>query len=284
MLASELYRKLDRDFDITNINDDWSFMDLNDNICPEFKTKYMGLVLDNSEHIKKVYTAVFPNTEIIEKILAGDEQDVLLFSHHAMGYSGSTDGFPFYDIPVEILKEMKKRRISFYVLHAPLDKNGEYSTSVSLAGALGLDIIDEFCLYDNIKVGVICKTDITSAVDFADYVSKMIGHEVKLRQYGKPEIKKNLVGLAAGGGSYPFVATELAELGINLYLTGFTRPLPHFRPTMDFHRIAEENFINVVGATHYTTEKYACMAMVDYFRELGLPAEFLEGNYCLEDL
>lgn len=53
---------------------------------------------------------------------------------------------------------------------------------------------------------------------------------------------------------------------------------------MEFHRIAKESKINVVGATHYSTEKFACMAMEDYFTGLGIEAEFVEGTPCMEDL
>ncbi len=53
---------------------------------------------------------------------------------------------------------------------------------------------------------------------------------------------------------------------------------------MEFHRIVLESKINVIGATHYSTEKYACMAMTGYFKKIGVEAEFLEGRYFLEDL
>ncbi len=284
MLANELYNRLDEDFDIKNIRDDWSFMDFNSYIVPTFKSKYIGLILDNSHNIEKVYTATFPDKEIIERILDINAFDVLLFSHHAMGYRGNAEGFPFYNIPLAYLEEMKKRRISFYMLHAPLDRNGEYSTSVSLAKALNLEVVDEFCQYDNIKVGVICKTSFKSVLDFSDHVGKVIGHDIKLRNYGESDIRNGKIAIAAGGGSYPFVATELADLGINVYLTGFTKPLQYFEPTMEFHKIAKDNQINVIGATHYSTEKYACISMVDYFKKLGICAAFLEGKYFLEDL
>ncbi|MEW9124945.1 MAG: Nif3-like dinuclear metal center hexameric protein, partial [Thermotaleaceae bacterium] len=231
-----------------------------------------------------VYTATFPDKEIIERILDTNAFDLLLFSHHAMGYRGNAEGFPFYNISLAYLEEMKKRRISFYMLHAPLDRNGEYSTSVSLAKALNLEVVDEFCQYDNIKVGVICKTSFKSVLDFSDHVGKVIGHDIKLRNYGEPDIRNGKIAIAAGGGSYPFVATELADLGINVYLTGFTKPLQYFEPTMEFHKIAKDNQINVIGATHYSTEKYACISMVDYFEKLGICAAFLEGKYFLEDL
>ena len=60
--------------------------------------------------------------------------------------------------------------------------------------------------------------------------------------------------------------------------------MPSFEPGMEFHRIAEEKKINVIGATHYSTEKYACIAMEDYFKKLGIEAEFIEGIPFMEDL
>lgn len=283
MKADDLYLKLDEDFRIDDLRDDWSFMELNDYISPNFKKKYMGIMLDNSVEINKVYTVTFPDSEIIQKLLDTGETDILLFSHHAMGYNGSTEGFPFYNLSENYLSRLKEKRISLYVLHSPLDKNGEYSTSINLAKKLKLEIVDEFCEYENVKVGVICKTELTVA-ELKDHVKSIIGHEVKLRGYGNNLINDGKVAIAAGGGTYGFVASELSTLGINMFITGFTRPLPTFEPTMEFHRIVQENGINVLGATHYTTEKYACIAMVKYFTKLGIPAEFIEGKYYLEDL
>ena len=90
--------------------------------------------------------------------------------------------------------------------------------------------------------------------------------------------------MAAGGGCIDFVGRELSELGVNTYLTGLTKPMPSFEPSLEFHRIAKESKINVVGATHYSTEKYACMAMEDYFAGLGIEAKFIEGTPFMEDL
>jgi putative NIF3 family GTP cyclohydrolase 1 type 2 len=282
--AKDLYRKLDQDFGIDALKDDWSFMNFNEFISPAFRKSYMGLVLDNAKEVNKVYTATIPDLDVLDKLLDRDQSDVLLFSHHAMGYDPTMEGFPFYDIPEDYLYRLRQKRIAFYVLHAPLDKNGTYSTSVSLANYLNLHVQDEFCSYMGIKCGVLCKTEMRSPEELAAYVRSMVGHEVKLTKNGKDFINKGLVAIAAGGGNVDFAAKEIAELGINLYLTGCTRRIPSFEPAVEFHRIAEANQINLIGATHYTTEKYACMAMVKYFQSLGLSAEFLEGSYCLEDL
>ena len=284
MNAKELYEKISRDYEIEKYKDDWSFVEFNEFINPDFKDRYIGAMLDNTTEIKKVYTSTFPDTEILDNILNRDENNILLLCHHAMGYDPTLEGFPFCSIPVGYLKKLKERRISFYVMHIPLDSNGTYSTSVNLAKELQLQITGEFCEYLGCKVGVICETGFTKLGDFALHVENTIGHTIKVRQYGDNIIEGNIVGVAAGGGCIDFVAQELAALAVNTFLTGCTRPIPSFEPNMEFHRIAKENKINLVGATHYSTEKFACMAMVKYFEELGIEAEFIEGTPCMEDL
>lgn len=37
-MQAKLYNRLNNGFDIANLKDDWSFMQLNDYIAPEFKT------------------------------------------------------------------------------------------------------------------------------------------------------------------------------------------------------------------------------------------------------
>lgn len=241
-------------------------------------------MLNNADVIDKVYTCTFPDSAILDKILARNEIDILLFSHHAMSYDPTLEGFPFYNIAVNYLKEWKQRRISFYVLHIPLDKNGPYSTSMNLAQALQLPIDDEFCEYLGCKVGVMCETSFSKVADLALYLENLVGHEIKVRQYGDDIIKGRRVAIAAGGGCVDFVARELSALGVNTFLTGVTKPIPSFEPNMEFHRMAKESKINLVGATHYSTEKFACMAMQDYFAGLGVEAEFVEGSRCMEDL
>lgn len=284
MKAKELYGKIGRDFEIDKYEDDWSFVEFNEFINPDFRERHIGVMLDNTAEIGKVYTSTFPDTAVLDDILSLNQTDILLLSHHAMGYDPTLEGFPFYNIPAGYLKKLKERRISFYVLHIPLDKNGTYSTSVNLAKELQLQISREFCEYLGIKVGVICETDFDRLEDLALHVENVIGHEIKVRRYGNGVIERKTVGVAAGGGCIDFVARELSELGINTFLTGCTRPISSFEPNMEFHRIAEQAGINLVGATHYSTEKFACMAMAKYFAGLGIEAEFIEGTPCIEDL
>lgn len=284
MNAQELYKKLDTDFEIEDLKDDWDGIDLGDFINPEFLKKWMGLVLDNSQEIEKVYTAVFPSDKVINEILDSGEKNVLLFTHHPMIWDSTLSGSPFKNISHELLVKMKDRSISLYNLHVPLDKNGEYSTTVSLARALSIPQKEEFCEYFGVKCGIIGKAGLETIGELAEKVKKVMGHQIKVFNYGKPEIKDRKIGLVAGGGNDPEMIKELVGFGINTYVTGVTKINESYTPSVEFHKVAKENGINVIGATHYSTEKFACMAIVGYFEKLGLPAKFISDEPGLADL
>lgn len=282
MNAQKLYQKLDQGFELDKLTDDWKEMDLNEYITENFKKRYMGLVADNSKEISKVYTAVFPDEKILGKILESGEKDILLFTHHAMIWDISS--VPVYkSINREYLKKFKENRISIYSIHVPLDKNGPYSTSICLAKALDVIPTGEFAEYFGAMAGVTGKTKFQKREELAEKAASVMGHKIKLWSYGSQGIKDAKVAVGAGG-NFPEEITELAKLGINTLITGVTRPVKSYAPSMETHRLAKENKINIIGATHYSTEKFACMAMVEYFKKLGLAAEFIAGEPDLNDL
>lgn len=282
MEAQKLYQKMDKDFELEKLKDDWSQMDFNEYISDSFKKRYMGLALDNSKEVNKVYTAVFPDEEILSKILDSGVKGVLLFTHHPMIWDISSKEV-FKNISKNCLEKLKERGISLYNLHVPLDKNGQYSTSVNLAKALGIILEGDFAEYFGVKAGIIGKTRCRTADELAKKVESTVGHKIKLWAYGLREIKDGKVALGAGG-NFPKEISEIAGLGINTFITGVTRPAKDYHPSLETHRLAKENRINIIGATHYSTEKFACMAMVEYFKKLGIPAEFIKGRPDLNDL
>ena len=195
----------------------------------------------------------------------------LLFAHHAMGYIASDEGFPFHDIPLDYLKEMKKRRISFYMSHTPLDQYGEYPLLSVLQRRWDCGIAEPFCRYDeHTQAGVICRTDMSSVLELQDLVSRTVGHDTKLYPYGEPP--------SGTAGSHCRRRQEATHLSLpNLRRRTYTvispvspNPCPHFEPTLAFHRLARDHGVNVIGATHYSTEKFACMATTGYFAKAGV--------------
>lgn len=282
MNAQKLYQKLDQDFEMENLTDDWKEMDFSEYITENFKKRYMGLVLDNSKEINKVYTAVFPDVKILNGLIDFGEKDILLLVHHPMIWNASVSPV-FKSIPKDFLKKMNEKRISLYNLHAPLDKNGPYSTSMCWAKALDIIPTGDFGEYQGVMVGVVGKTNYRTIEELAEKAELVVGHKVKIWSYGLNEIRNGKVAIQAGG-NIPEEIAEAASLGINTFVTGVTRQVKSYLPSLEIHKLAKENKINIIGATHYSTEKFACIAMVEYFKKLGLPAEFIVGEPDLNDL
>lgn len=283
MKATKLYQHLEKDFITPKMNDDWaSYMDsISDFLSENFKKRSMGLVCDFATEINKVYTAVFPSKEVMQKILDDKIQDAMLFVHHPSIWDIRKAPDVFQQMDTDLLQQFKDRRISIYNLHVPLDNFGKYSTSVTLAKALGIKSEKSFAPYLGSMCGVFGKTNLTTTQDLRNKFQKTIGHEVSLYNYGDDEIKNRTVAVVVGGGNDIDILKDIAKAGVNTFITGITVKNKHSKETHDF---AEKNKINILGGTHYSTEKFACISMVDYFKKVGLPSEFIEDKPVMEDL
>lgn len=280
MKAKKLYEKLDKDFELSLCRDDWSRMDFNEFISLNFKKRCMGILLDNSSEIDSVYTTVFPSENILKQVLKLEQQNILIITHHPMVWDIKKTRV-FEDINSKLLPILKEQRVSIYTLHVPLDKNSEYSTTTTLAKALDVNVEGEFYEYFGVKVGLYGNVDLKTPEDLAKRLSLKIGHKTKLWKYGSNEIKHQKVALVAGGGNEIEVLQEIINLGINTFVTGVTILNEYSKK---IHEFEKENKINLIGGTHYSTEKFACMALCRYFEDLGLNCEFLEDTPMLEDL
>jgi putative NIF3 family GTP cyclohydrolase 1 type 2 len=285
MDAEKIYQKLESDFKLHKCRDDWSYIDFDSEFISEnFRKRYMGILTDNTEQISKIYTAVFPSEKVLQEILERKERNILLFTHHPVDWKIRPGQSPFVDLNSHLLQKLKEDKISIYTLHTPLDRNGEYSTSVNFLKALDMRQTGEFAEYFGYLSGVIGKTDCKNISELAEKFEKTVGHSVKIWNYGTEEIKDGNVAVVAGGGNDPGILSEVAKLGINTFVNGVTFPNKDYEPSMLAHKVAEENKINMIGGTHYSTEKFACIKMLDYFKKLGILAEFIEDNPDMGDL
>jgi len=283
MNTKKLYAILEKDFIFPNLRDDWAryMQEVEDFLSDNFKQRSMGLVCDNSDSINEVYTAVFPTREVMQFVLDKGVRDALLFVHHPSIWDLSQDGRPWKQIDIELLKRFKERKISIYNLHVPLDNFGEDSTSKTLADAIGIKVEKPFAEYFGGLAGVIGKTDCKTLDELKSRFEKAVGHEIKLYAYGSFKIKNQLVAVVAGGGNSVDFLKEVTQNKVNTFITGISVLNEHSKPAHDY---AKQNKINILGGTHYSTERFACQAMCKYFEKLGLKCEFIPGKPGLEDM
>ncbi|MFH1210184.1 MAG: Nif3-like dinuclear metal center hexameric protein [archaeon] len=283
MKSTQLYKRLEKDFIAKKMSDDWadSMGPVLDFLSEKFKKRSMGLVCDFTKEISQVYTAVFPSRDVMQKILDDKVEDAMLFVHHPAIWDIRKAPEVFQQMDRNLLQKFKERRISIYNLHVPLDNYGDYSTSVSLAKTLGIKPEKPFGLYFGSLCGLFGRTDLVKVKELRNRFESAVNHKVSLYPYGDKIIKNNIVAVIACGGNSIEFLEEIAKEGINTFVTGITLKNDHSKKAHDF---AESNKINILGGTHYSTERFACIAICDYFKKLGLPSRFIEDKPVMEDM
>ena len=282
MKSIELYSHLDNDFITDGLCDDWAryMSDVNDYLSANFKERSMGLVCDFTDKINKVYTAVFPTEQVLQKIINDGTKDAMLFVHHPSIWD-SRRPMPFYQMDRSLLEKFKENRISIYNLHVPLDNFSEYSTSKTLADALDIQIEKPFAIYRGALCGVIGKTECSSIEELHKKFSKVLGHNTSLYLYGDTSIKEGRIAIVAGGGNNIDTVSEMIDNNVNVLITGISANSEDY---LDVHSLEQKNKINVLGGTHYSTEKFACQKMCTYFEKLGLASDFIPGEPVYKDM
>lgn len=152
-------------------------------------------------------------------------------------------------------------------------------SSVTLAKEIGLVDLKRFGLNRGAYNGVI-GTFPSDSLDNLHYIfSKVLNHQTKLYKYGTELIKDAKVAIVAGGGNSRIFVDELIREGVNTFITGISN-----EEDTEIHEFERMNNINVIGGTHYSTEKFACQSMCCFFENMGLESEFIEGIFVVEDM
>jgi putative NIF3 family GTP cyclohydrolase 1 type 2 len=241
---------------------------------PDWVERRNGLMVRSTDEVERVATCVFPSARIV----AGLEPRTLLFSEHPIDLE---DEPGFLPLPRETFETMKARGISFYHVHGPLDQHPEVSPSRLIAEGLGLEDSEEyFPIVDGIPGGaaVIGRSALTLD-EVARRLGELLGPEVPVQVLSRPREEAEHVAVVAGGGAQQEILDASLERGCRTYVTGNAAT----RCRLEFVQVEVQGFlarareagVAVVDATHYGTEKPPQLAMVEWFRKRGLPAEFV---------
>jgi putative NIF3 family GTP cyclohydrolase 1 type 2 len=233
-----------------------------------------GLMVRGADEVEQVATYVFPSVHIVD----GLKPRTLLFAEHPIDFE---DEPGFLPLPRETFEAMKERGISFYHVHGPLDQHPQVSPSRLIAEGLDLEESEEyFPIVGGIPGGAAVIGESGLTLDqLAARLGELLGPEVPVQVLSHPREEAGRVAVVAGGGAQRQILEASLERGCQTYVTGnaATRCRLEFvqEEVRDFLLCAQEAEVAVVDGTHYGTEKPPQLAMVDWFRKRGLPAEFV---------
>src|SRR3989344_9210196 len=295
MELKKIVKELDAEFEIDTIKDDWSW--LFDPLfirksLPVFRKtlKNTGLMIANSDEVHKMYTAFAPSRYVLEEIRLKGIVNVLLVVKHPFDWDGRRNAQGFKKFEERDYQLMEGMGVSIYSLHTPLDKNRNdlvVSTAYAFAKVIKLKVEEEFGAEsaDNpdLILGLIGKTNDRKLSGLVKHLNSILDYKVKVRKVNE-EVGK--VAVVTGGGFVPGIMQEAKDKGVNTYITGIITPNASEYSKKTYGKtLAEANKIgiNVIGCSHYLTEKWAMQYSLPYFSKI-CKSEFIEDKEALNIL
>jgi len=280
MKTADLILRLDNEFKITDCTENLiEFAVTPDNyqfVNPAFLNGKTGLMIKASETIEKVFTVVFVTDEIIDKVCK--ELNGLIFTHHHFDYYEDERGLQA--IRPEQIEKLTNAKHSLYVAHAPLDTHEKYGTSLALAEICGIKIEKLFFDYFGAPTALFGRIQRTNFEKFALSVQENLSRPNLTLHKHKEFVEK--IGVVAGGGDMVEILQEVYDNNCDTLLTGTVEhrwDLPFVQEgNKKFHELNKKLKINLVGGTHYGTERPAMISINKLFKEAGIQSEFVEDE------
>ncbi len=284
MRRSDLVTRLDGEFKIVGHPEnllEWALNDQNRKAFnPDFLEHRTACVLEGTEEVEQVITVVFVTDSIIEQLAAYPAS--LVFTHHHFDCHEDERGIE--PLRCEQLEELRRQGHSLYVAHAPLDTHSVYGTSRVLARLLNVPHDSGFFEYAGTDVGVIGRIEPVAFAAFAERARLVLERPVVATVQYRERVKK--VAIAAGGGDFAQVAEEVGQADCDTLVTGPVENRWANPMVQENHRrfleICEQYAVNLIGGTHYGTERPSMIAVVKMFQQWGIPALYLEDASLLQ--
>ncbi len=291
MELKKIVSKLDKEFKVEEVNDDWHWLFddlfLNKSLASFRKpNKNTGIMIKNSNEVNKIYTAFSPSRYVLEEIRMKGIVNCLLIVKHPFDWDGRRNGQGFIFFKDRDYQLMESMGISIYSLHTPLDKNRNdkvVSTAYGFAKVIKLKVEEEFGIDESnegLKLGLIGKLPENNLSDLIKRLNKVLNYSVKVKKVNDSVGK---VAIVTGGGFIPEVVEQAKEKGVNTYITGIITPnsSEYDQKTYKdkFSKINKLG-LNIIGCSHYLTEKWAMLYSIPYFSEM-CDTEFIEDKEAL---
>ncbi len=274
---------LDHEFDVLSCREDlvkWAVTEENCQwINPTFLKQKTGLMVVGLGKVHAVRTAVFVTDRIIQQL--SKEPSSLLLTHHSFDYFEDERGLQ--PIRQDQIQKLAEQGHSIYVAHAPLDTHPVYGTAVALAAEVGIRPLEHFYDYFGRPTAVVGEVGGREVQDFAEHIRKcLLRPKISVAQH-TPRVRR--VAVVAGGGDLPDVLQEAYDLGADTLLLGTLEnrwAVPGVQEAHEqFLRLNEKLKLNLVGGSHFGTERPAMIKVARLFERLGVPCEYCEDEELL---
>ncbi len=224
---------------------------------PDFLQYFNGLLLKGADEVHRVFLAVFPTDDVLERFIAESEEGDLLFMHHPLlmecGDPRGKWGRGFVPMDKKWLERIKEKKLSVYTCHIPMDLNRQVGTNASIAEALQAQAVDTFAQ----GYGWICEIETTNTDALVDSLLDIFSIPY-VDFEGKKLQEISRVAIHAGCGDQVESMREAEAKGAQAYITGEI----HCHIDNDYGRMryqqimayTKETTMSLIGVSHSASE------------------------------
>jgi putative NIF3 family GTP cyclohydrolase 1 type 2 len=288
----EIVRKLNTELNINAFGKDASFSrfipmvynsinyDWQSTFEKGFVELFNGLMLKGHSTVRKVFQAVFPTDQVLERFIEESESGDLLFMHHPLlmecGDPKGEWGKGFLPIKEKYIQQMLTKRLSVYTCHIPLDCHKQLGTNIAMAKQINAQILNDetfqtkndYILYANINktnsTNLIATLENAFEIPYVDFEGKIL-----------TEIEK--VAIVAGCGDVVDWMKEAEQNGVQAYITGEI----HCHIDNDYGRQRFQQMMDYVATTSMSLIGVSHSAS-EYLVHKTLMKEWFERNFDVE--
>ncbi|MCX6709549.1 MAG: Nif3-like dinuclear metal center hexameric protein, partial [Candidatus Woesearchaeota archaeon] len=170
-----------------------------------------GLQFNGKKEVRKIGFAVDSCLSVFEK--AAREKCGMIIVHHGLIWKGDS----FRSIADKRMSFLKKKGISLYGVHLPLDADRKYGNNIMLSNLLGIKRIRRFGVYKRQRIGFMGEFEKPiSLAKAVKIIEKSLKTRCKVLKFGKSSLKT--IGIISGGGSSMLI--QAIDKKLDAYLTG----------------------------------------------------------------
>ncbi len=222
--------------------------------------------------------AVFPTDYVLERFLEEGNEGDLLFMHHPLlmecGDPKGKWGQGFLPIKEKYILQVKKKKLSIYTCHIPMDCHKKLGTNVAIASALKAEIFEREIL-NEIKNDflLVCNIDKTNTDELVSTLKGIF--EVPYIDFeGKKFNEIQRIAIVAGCGDKVDWMKEAERNGVQAYITGEV----HCHIDNDYGKqrykemieYASKTSMSLIGVSHSASE---------YLVHKTLMKDWFENNF-----
>jgi putative NIF3 family GTP cyclohydrolase 1 type 2 len=243
-------------------------------VSSAFRERKTGVMFEFADSVETVYCTTFLTNETVATVLDKRTGPSLVFTHHPFDYHEDDRGLSA--VPDELVHRLRDNGVAIYAIHAPLDVGLNISVSQSLANRLSLSEPKPFYAALGGHLGVYGRIETDTVLGIAQTLGASLGLDTV--DLFDNDGSVGLTAVVAGGGDQLDIVKEAQELGCTTYVTGTVvhRWERMTKSNQKFRDYAQRAGINLVGGTHYNTEKCAVQDVAALLNQHGIQAEFIE--------